>query len=1145
MLRFSLQEDPRASLMAGVTEFAVPLVTATEILKQLKRPLVVLLDRNLKQAEQWAADTRFFFSSLSNEDRLELLSFPETPDLRGEEDPRVFERLCDRLSVLGRLASANTGNGGLPLVLATTPEALFSPVVSPEALRNHQITLAAGKSRPLPDLVDQLTCEMDYDHEAVCEQPGQFAVRGGLIDIYPLNENRPYRIDFFDDEIESIRSFDPTTQRTDSESAPSRLILFSSKQSSAEEQPGAFFDYLPEGVHWVVREPDLLEQENPSFFQIPEKKGHKHLSFEKARNRPGGKKDRWLGLAEIDTDRSIFGNPQESRPLQSQPLSNFRRFPRESEIGLDRFESEQSARGQFLLQLLDWQREGYALWFVLHSKSTKNRIQEITSQDPVLRELAPRYLEGELHQGFVMNSPPVAIGSGASPSPPVGMIVATESELLGRHRRRLTRLRERKRPDRSQVDQMLDFSELADGDPIVHLQNGICLFRGLTRMSIRDKEEEVISLEFAEGAMLHVPLHESHLLSRYVGLTKSAPKLAKLGSRTWERTRAAAEKATLDFASELLNLQARRDSAEGFTFEEDHSWLAEFENSFEFKETPDQLSAIRETKADMAKERPMDRLICGDVGFGKTEVALRAAFMAVLNGKQVALLVPTTVLCQQHFNTFRERMADYPVVVEMVSRFRKPSQNKAILEQARQGKIDILIGTHRMLSADVDFSQLGLLVIDEEQRFGVRQKEALKSLKAHVDVLTLSATPIPRTLYLALVGAREMSVIETPPQDRLPIHTVVKGYSRELVQNAVRQEISRGGQIFYLHNRVQTINRVAARLEQWFPELNIAVGHGQMDESQLEQIMTRFVAGEFDILVCTTIIESGLDIPNCNTMIIEGADRFGLSQLYQLRGRVGRFKRQAYCYLLLHEKTHLQDQARKRLSSIRQYNQLGAGFRIAMRDLELRGAGNLLGAEQSGHIAGVGFDLYCQLLRQSISRLKGEGIAQQIRATLRLDFMVTRESAMDQKPQSGEPRGGYSILKASSLEAEKIPRFAATLPEYYINESRLRIEFFRELALATDLETIQQIKDSLEDRFGPLPEPSIALIKMTEIRVLAEQKGISLVQSKGNRLKLKIARAKDDNFVKVGPRFPRLTRKSPLKRLEEIRSHLNRIPSQL
>lgn len=1145
MIKFSLQEDSRASLIAGVTESAVALMTAHHLRHSHQIGLTILLDRNIKQAEQWASDTRFFFSCLDSPKTLHLFSYPEVPDLDEEEDPRVFEILCDRLSVLGHLATTKHAEQKHSVLLATTPQALLSPVLRQDLLLKRQLKVVTGTTYPLGELVRRLTEALDYDHEAVCEQPGQFAVRGGLIDIYPLNEDRPYRIDFFDDEIESIRSFDPTTQRTDGESELSELLLFSSHQNAEDEQAGAFIHYLPENVHWILREPDLLEQENPSLFQIPEKKGHTHVSLEWARTRERGKEDRWVGLSEIDTNRSIFGNRGGSDSLRSQPLSNFRKFPQESEIGLDRYESEQSARNQFLLQLLEWQREGHKLWFVLQSQITENRIREVLSQDPVLQKLNPHYYEGELHEGFIINAE--SVESEDHPDIPFaqGLVVATESELFGRHRLRLTRLRDRKRPDRSQVDQMLDFSELADGDPIVHLQNGICLFRGLTRMRIRDREEEVISLEFAEGAHLHVPLHDSHLLSRYVGLTKSAPKLAKLGSRVWERTRAAAEKATLDFASELLSLQARRESALGFSFAENHGWLEEFENSFEYKETPDQMSAIRETKTDMGKERPMDRLVCGDVGFGKTEVALRAAFMAVLNGKQVAVLVPTTVLCQQHFNTFRERMADYPVVVEMVSRFRTPSQNKAILREASEGKIDILIGTHRMLSTDVDFRHLGLLVIDEEQRFGVRQKEALKALKTHVDVLTLSATPIPRTLYLALVGAREMSVIETPPRDRLPIHTVVKGYAKELVQSAVRQEMNRGGQVFYLHNRVQTIQQVAGRLEQWFPDLKIAVGHGQMDEGLLEQIMTRFVAGEFDILVCTTIIESGLDIPNCNTMIIEGADRFGLSQLYQLRGRVGRFKRQAYCYLLLHQKTHLKDQARKRLSSIRQYNQLGAGFRIAMRDLELRGAGNLLGAEQSGHIAGVGFDLYCQLLRQSISRLKGESNAQYIRATLRIDFIVTRESALGSDESQTEHRGGYSVLKASDLESERIPKFAATLPEFYIDESRLRIEFFRELAMASDLDAVQHIQDSMEDRFGPIPEAAIALLKMTEIRVLAEQKGINWVETEGNRLKLKIARAKSDSFVKVGPRFPRLSKKTPLKRLEEIRSHLNRIPSQL
>jgi transcription-repair coupling factor (superfamily II helicase) len=656
-------------------------------------------------------------------------------------------------------------------------------------------------------------------------------------------------------------------------------------------------------------------------------------------------------------------------------------------------------------------------------------------------------------------------------------------------------------------------------------------------MEVRGREEEVISVEFAENVTLHVPLQDAHLLTRYVGLSRIHPKLGRLGSAGWDKTRAAAEKATLDYAADMLQLQARRAHEAGIAFSPDGEWQKAFENAFPYKETPDQMEAIEHTKEDMEKGRPMDRLVCGDVGFGKTEVAIRAAFKAIMDGYQVAIMVPTTVLAQQHFETFRERFAPYPVSVEMLSRFRSPAQQKAILQQMAAGQLDLVIGTHRLLSKDVHFAKLGLLVVDEEHRFGGQHKEKLKRFKAEVDVLSMSATPIPRTLYLALMGARDLSVIETPPAERLPIETLVRTYDPELVRKAVNRELERGGQVFYLHNRVQTIDSVAAQLGELVPKARIEIGHGQMSENQLERIMTRFVAGKIDVLVCTTIIENGLDIPNCNTILIEGADRFGLSQLYQLRGRVGRFNRQAYAYLLLHRHGRMLDLARKRLSAMRQHNQLGAGFRIAMRDLELRGAGNLLGHQQSGHIAGVGFDLYCQLLRQSIQRLKGEPVAARIRANVALDFI--QESRTGEASAARESTG-FGALHDEEIAASRIPPEPAHLPGDYIAETRLRIDTYRQLAMADSLDGVKDIAAALEDRFGKLPKPVQRLLAVTRIRVRAEIAGIRLVASEGNRLKCLTAHARKGEYLKLSGRFPRLTGKNADLRLREIEQFLTR-----
>ncbi|MDG2345099.1 MAG: helicase-related protein, partial [Opitutae bacterium] len=571
-----------------------------------------------------------------------------------------------------------------------------------------------------------------------------------------------------------------------------------------------------------------------------------------------------------------------------------------------------------------------------------------------------------------------------------------------------------------------------------------------------------------------------------------------------------------------------------------HPWQATFEGAFPFTETPDQLTAIEATKHDMEAAQPMDRLICGDVGFGKTEVAIRAALKAVLAGKQVALLVPTTVLCQQHLNTFRERMAEYPIIIDMVSRFRSSRQNKEVIANLAEGRIDIVIGTHRLLSKDVHFQDLGLLIVDEEQRFGVRQKERIKKLRINVDILTLSATPIPRTLYMALAGARSMSVIETAPVNRRPIETIVKSYSVDLIKSAIQAETDRDGQVFYLHNRVATIEGVAHQIREMHPKLRVAVGHGQMEENALEKIMTKFVAGDFDVLVCTTIIESGIDIPNCNTLIIEGADRFGLAQLYQIRGRVGRFKRQAYAYLLLHRHAALVDQAQKRLNALKQHNQLGAGFRIAMRDLELRGAGNLLGSQQSGHIAGVGFELYCQLLKQSVARLKGEPGADRIRAEVKLDFIATGEGGSRSRGTSGS--FAFAAIKESEYRADHAESLIeAALPVAYIAEPRLRIDLYRRLALADNDTTLQEITAELIDRFGKLPRPTQALIEVSRIRVFAEGAGVRRVESENERLICRLAQpGAQGEFLKTGSRFPRLTAQDPLKRLQEIQHFLIR-----
>jgi transcription-repair coupling factor (superfamily II helicase) len=1060
---------PRPRILSGVPPAAAALAVA-HLLAETGAKVALLVAARLERAETTAEETPFFATvgdwkiqpraralpppvlggGADREDRPAKLA---AGDRAAIESASAFEARCDLLAALASLRHG-ADDPAAPLLLACSPGALLQPCPPPEALQGREIVIRPGEPLPLRALVETLV-EFGYDHESVCESPGQFAVRGGLVDVYPLNATSPARIDFFGDEVEVIRAFDPATQRSDAP-LPTLIITASVAEDAANARPGAFLEHLPpDGALWIILEPDSFDKRDAAALL--------------ALIRPG---DALALVAEFD-EAGAFANAADANATANihhwdgRDLDSLFAPDLEDQLGVDRLSAEENARERLLLELANRQHAGAAVKILAETAGGAARMRTLvatakerwlttastgktqvaaaassstaaaaplssnqvlcfpfteregpTPQPPpgshlhrqaeVARAFAPAILIGTPSAGFVLEK-------SCLPTP---LVVATEHEFFGRRRRRVAAIRQRRLPRKSRVEQLLDFNELVDGDPLVHLQHGICLYRGINTINA----EEMISLEFDAKVTTHLPLREAHLLSRYVGLRKAAPKLGKIGSGAWVKTRRAAEAATVDFAAELLSLHARRHSRPGIAFppDADQPWLHEFEQSFPYRETPDQARAIEDAKRDMEKPAPMDRLVCGDVGFGKTEVALRAAFKAVLAGHQAAILAPTTVLAQQHFNTFRERFAKYPISVEMLSRFRKPAARTRIIGQINSGQLDIVIGTHALLSPAVNFPRLGLLVIDEEHRFGVKQKEVIKRLRADVDVLCMSATPIPRTLYLALQGARELSIIETAPRERLPIRTLVRAYDLKLVEEAIRYEVGRGGQVFYLHNRVETIESVAARLRELMPEIRFGIGHGKMAETDLEDVMTAFVAGAFDVLVCTTIIETGLDIPNCNTLIIEGADRFGLAQLYQLRGRVGRFNRQAYAYLLLHKHAGLLDPARKRLSAIRQHNQLGAGLRIAMRDLELRGTGNLLGREQSGHIAGVGFDLYCQLLRQSISRLKGDPTAAALRCEVRLDFVRHHSAAaFDWERSASAQERSASDRERSASELER------------------------------------------------------------------------------------------------------------------------------
>ncbi len=1105
-------------------------------------PVWLVVAPALKVAEQVAEDISFFAQTSQQPRRPEVLVLPESMPTDGDMR-EAFAASADRTTVLSKLR-ATRGSQRLatardhPLVVVTFPAALVQAVPALEKFAAAELELAPGSTWTYQGLLEKLH-ELDYDSEPLCESPGHYAIRGGLIDVYPITANEPYRLDFFGDELEEIRAFDPVTQRSGA-TVPS-ITLSASPRLRFDAARTGISDYLSAGTRIAFIEPPDLEAafsalalENPTRIQpVVEAALAKATSL--------------VAIQDLDV-ASFWFEPGEAAECtwDTESLVHHRRYPGDGLVAQERLHAEAEARQEFLQRLLEWQRAGYAIHIVTAKSGEEQRTQEILAEEPGIAALKPTFGRGDLNEGFRLTfRDDTRLDWRGWSKKTRGVVVVSETEIFGRRRPRRSAPTKRALVQRAQIDQLLDFADLVEGDFVVHLQHGIAHYRGLTRIETRDGVREVISLEFDEGVTLHVPLQESHLISRYVGLSKTKPQLGRIGTQRWEKARKAAERSTIDLAAELLRLQAVRDAEPGFAHPPDTEWQHEFEGSFPFTETPDQLKAINETKADLERARPMDRLICGDVGFGKTEVAIRAAFKAVQGGKQVALLVPTTVLAQQHLNTFRERMAGYPIAIEMVSRFRTRKEQTSILAATAAGQVDILIGTHRLLQKDVQFKELGLVIIDEEQRFGVKHKERFKAMRASIDVLSMSATPIPRTLYMALTGARDMSVIETAPTNRHPIQTIVKTYDDKIVVDAVRREVARGGQVFYLHNRVQTIELVAAHLAQLMPEIRIGVGHGQMDEKTLEHRMTDFVAGDYQMLVCTTIIESGLDIPNCNTIIIEGADRFGLSQLYQLRGRVGRFKHQAYAYLLLHRHTRLVEVARERLNAMRTHNQLGAGFRIAMRDLELRGAGNLLGSEQSGHIVGVGFELYCQLLRQSVARLKGEKQATAIRASVKLDFVFVGDGTPE-ADKSGRHEDGYTTLRDAEHAASgavAVAPIQARIPASYIAETRLRIDFYRRLAMAASLTELTQLDADLKDRFGNYGDDVRALLAVTGIRIRAEQKGILSVETDSTKLKCLRASGHRDDWVMHGTRFPRLTAPKPLLRLREISTFLDNLPN--
>lgn len=963
----------------------------------------------------------------------EALFLPEYEWAGFEESLPDPESAAERLAVLKEIHE-QTQQRGAP-VIALTAESLTEQAPPPGLLTRKAEEIKVGGRLDL-DAFSQSLEEAGYEPEAQVFQRGQFALRGGIIDVFSWQALYPVRIELFDEEVESIREFDVDAQ-TSTGRIESCEILFS---ESNLEHSGEVSDYIGDD--------DLV-------IAIDSESERAHLVISS-------------GTVQSDGGEEDFSGACYDNPL--------------GEFGAGDFILQEARREEFTRQIDDWKREKWTVLMAFHSDGEKERFSELVFD--LTKEkgfLQPMF--GSLSRGFTI--------------PEAKIAVLSDAEIFGRYQNQRGHRRYRLARERQASQQVSSLREYGYGDLVVHIDYGIGKFRGIKSKETSDGQEEVLEIEYDEEARLFVPLDQAHLVSRYIGTGKKAPKLSKLGDKRWSRLRRNAENSIMDYAARLLSIQAEREAHRGFSHPEDNKWQWEFENAFIYKETPDQLRSIQEAKEDMESPRPMDRLVCGDVGFGKTEVAIRAAFKAVMSGKQVAVLVPTTVLADQHYHNFRERMSDFPVKIEVLSRYRTAAQQRETLTRMANGSVDIVIGTHRIISKDVDFKDLGLVVVDEEQRFGVTHKERFKELWRYVDVLTLSATPIPRTLYLSMMGVREMSVIDTPPPNRRPVATTICPYDERIIRSAIEKELARQGQVFFLHNRVKSIRGMKRRIEDLVPGVRVEVGHGQMGDDELEDVMNRFVRHEFDVLVCTTIIESGVDIPNANTIIIDRADRFGLADLYQIRGRVGRADRRAYAYLMLPPDMLTVGDARKRINAIKQYSSLGAGFKIAMRDLEIRGAGNLLGTQQSGHIAAIGFDLYCQLLKQSVSKLKGEPSADRIDLSFHVDFLCTNESHYLKDPSGSLP---------------------AFIPADYMPEARLRITAYRELAEASRVDDLESLRENWADRFGRLPEAVEHLLMATEIKIRAGLHGCSSAEIQHGKLKL----MKNGKFIQINGKFPRL-----------------------
>ncbi len=1092
-LEYSLEKNLSPTVIHGLVDSQIAHMAFS--LSYIYGRQALVITHSQLQTKNILEDLKFFAEN-------QAFQFPTKEIMFYNFDAHSHQTIEERIKAMIKIAT------GEPCLIVASVDSLMTKIIPKEIFTKEIPTITYGEEIDLDKLINTFIY-LGYERVDMVEAKGQFSLRGGIIDIYSIDSENPYRVELFDNEVDSIRTFNIENQLSldklnDIRIFPAKEVLltedkiqksisslksdlqnFRGKLSlesrahldekingfiellesttigqSAENYLNYFYDettiltsYFSNDAMVFIDEPSRVKERAETAFKEFEESFKAFLDKGEVLPRQAELMINYDFLVKELDKKHIFA-------LSSLPKNN----PSFSPKHIINFTSRTTQSFHSKMDLLSdelkqWKYRGFKTILLCGNEERAKQLQVtlrdmgvetnyLKNPDKQVMSGQAFIIEGSLRKGFEYYSSK--------------LVLLTENEIFGvSKRKKISSKRKDSKPIKS-------FADLGSGDYVVHENHGIGKYIGIEQLKVQGSKRDYLKIRYSDEGLLYVPIEQIDMVQKYIGADDGKPKLNKLGGAEWKKVKSKVKGAIVDMAKDLLHLNAIRETTRGFAFSQDSPWQAQFEDMFPFEETPDQLRCIKEIKGDMEKIIPMDRLLCGDVGYGKTEVAIRAAFKSVVDGKQVAILVPTTILAQQHYNTFVQRFQHFPISVEMLSRFRTDKQQQKIIESLRVGNMDIIIGTHRMLSKDIKFKDLGLLIVDEEQRFGVQHKEALKQLRKNVDVITLTATPIPRTLHMSLIGLRDMSVIEDPPEERYPIQTYVIEFNEEIVRDAIAREIYRGGQVYFVFNRVKGIQQMAAKIRKLLPEARVAVGHGQMNERELENIMLDFMNGEYDVLVCTTIIETGLDISNVNTIVIHDADKMGLSQLYQLRGRVGRSNRLAYAYLTYQKNKILTEVAEKRLRAIKEFTEFGSGFKIAMRDLEIRGAGNLLGSEQHGHMAAIGYDLYVKLLEDTVAEMKGEKIEQDIETTIEIDIN-------------------------------------AYIPENYIENENQKLIIYKKIASIRDKKDMDEIQEEIEDRFGTIPEPVINLIFIAYIKNLAQKAGIVSVIGNDNFVKLQFA----------------------------------------